>query len=79
MNTNSSVSYPDVDAAAVDWSAMAPRFAEWQDQHVYNLATKALDILNSDYTDAYKRGYSKTIFHTIRNIVCSKAQDKKQM
>lgn len=75
MNVASSVSYPDVDAAAIDWSAQAPRFPDWQTEQIHNLSKLALDVLYStDLSDAYKRGYSKTIFHTIQNLTLTKGK-----
>lgn len=80
MNLVSSVSYPDVDAAAFDWSTVKPQFPDWQTEHTHNLAKMALDVLySSDKSEAYKCGYSKTILHTIQNIALIKAKTKKQM
>jgi hypothetical protein len=73
MNFASPVSYPDVDAAAFDWSAVKPQFSDWQTEQIHNLSKMALDVLYcSDKSDAYKCGYSKTILHTIQNITLIK-------
>jgi len=75
MNVIPTTSYPDVDAAAIDWSAQAPRFPDWQTEQIHNLSKLALDVLYStDLSDAYKRGYSKTIFHTIQNLTLTKGK-----
>lgn len=69
MNATSSVSYPDVDSAAFDWSTASPQFPDWQTEQIHNLAKMALDVLySSDKSEAYKCGYSKTILHTIQNV-----------
>jgi len=80
MNATTAISYPDADAAAFDWSAVAPQFPDWQTEQIHNLAKMALDVLySSDKSEAYKCGYSKTILHTIQNITLIKAENKKQM
>lgn len=75
MNFASPVSYPDVDSAAFDWSAVKPQFADWQTEQIHNLSKMALDVLySSDKSDAYKRGYCKTILHAINNLALIQAE-----
>lgn len=75
MNLASTISYPDVDAAAVDWSTIKPRFADWQTAEIHKLSQLALDVLySSDKSDAYKCGYCKTILHAVNNLTLIKAE-----
>lgn len=77
MNATSSVSYPDVDSVAFDWSTVKPQFPDWRTEQIHNLSKMALDVLySSDKSEAYKCGYSKTILHTIQNITLIKAKEE---
>lgn len=79
MNTPTLAAYPDVDAAAVKWADLEPRFHDWQDQQIFTLCKYALNALYDDqHSDSFKRGYSKTIFHAIQNIVKTKAKGNQE-
>lgn len=79
MNTPTLAAYPDVDAAAVKWADLEPRFHDWQDQQIFTLCKFAHNTLCDDQaSEAFKLRCSKSIFAGIQNIVQTKAKGNQE-
>lgn len=75
MNHNPTTVYPNVDAASIKWHKPSTNDA----LSIKSLSKKTLDVLyNKNLSDAYCRGYAKSILHAIQNLAES-AEDKEQM
>lgn len=74
MNTPLQTVYPDVNAAAINWSDITEGQGSWDDHNILRLCKDGKTFLNSDECDASKCGYLKAILFCIEEVIKAKAE-----
>jgi len=74
MNTTLTTVYPDVDAAAVNWSDVTEGLGSWDAHNILRLCKDARAVLHSEESDAYKIGYLKATIFCIQEVIKAKAE-----
>lgn len=73
MNTSTTATYPDVDAAAIKWDK-TEGYLDWDEQHIISACRDAIRVANDPKKcDSYKLGYIKVQLDFIETFILSKA------